>query len=84
MITINPFSVLSETVPSIVMQTFVIVMGLLVVIGTLLDIIHKKNIKYFFENAKKAKKSAKKILTTTEKTSAVSYTHLTLPTICSV
>ena len=49
------------------MQTFVIVMGLLVVFGTLIDIIHKKNIKYFFENAKKAKKSAKKILTQEKK-----------------
>ena len=58
MLTTNPFSVLSETVPSIAMQSFVIVMGLLVVLGTLLDIIHKKNVKYFFENAKKAKKSA--------------------------
>ena len=50
------------------MQSFVIVMGLLVVLGTLVDIIHKKNVKYFFENAKKAKKSAKKILTAGEKT----------------
>ena len=58
MLTTNPFSVLSETVPSIAMQSFVIVMGLLVVIGTLLDMIHKKNVKYFFENARKAKKQA--------------------------
>jgi len=71
LITTNPFSVLSETVPSIAMQSFVIVMGLLVVLGTLLDIIHKKNVKYFFENAKKAKKSAKKTLTTKEKTAVV-------------
>ena len=71
MITTNPFSVLSETIPSIAMQTFVIVMGLLVVIGTLLDVIHKKNVKYFFENAKKAKKSAKKILTTGERAAVV-------------
>ena len=71
MLTTNPFSVLSETVPSIAMQSFVIVMGLLVVLGTLLDIIHKKNVKYFFENAKKAKKSATKTLTTGEKTAVV-------------
>jgi len=71
LLTNNPFSILSETVPTIAMQTFVIVMGLLVIIGTLIDIIHKKNVKYFFENAKKAKKSAKKILTTGEKTSVV-------------
>ena len=71
MITSNPFSILSETIPSIAMQIFVIVMGLLVVLGTLMDVIHKKNVKYFFENAKKAKKSAKKVLTTSEKTTVV-------------
>ena len=71
MISNNPFSILSETVPTIAMQAFVIVMGLLVVLGTLLDIIHKKNVKYFFENAKKAKKSAKKTLTAGEKTTVV-------------
>ena len=71
MITTNPFSILSESIPAITMQVFVIIMGLLVVLGTLLDIIHKKNVKYFFENAKKAKKSAKKTLTTGEKTAVV-------------
>ena len=69
MITTNPFSILSETVPAIATQSFVVVMASLVVIGTLVDIIHKKNVKYFFENAKKAKQSAKKKLTTREKTS---------------
>ena len=77
MITNNPFSILSESIPAIAMQTFVIVMGSLVVLGTLLDIIHKKNVKYFFENAKKAKKSAKKTLTTGEKTAVVLKTIVT-------
>ena len=71
MITTNPFSILSNDIPAIAMQAFVLVMGLLVVLGTLVDIIHKKNVKYFFENAKKAKKSAKKTLTTGEKTAVV-------------
>ena len=71
MITTNPFSMLSNDIPAIAMQAFVIVMGLLVVLGTLVDIIHKKNVKYFFENAKKAKKSANKVLTTGEKTAVV-------------
>jgi hypothetical protein len=71
MITSNPFSILSETVPAIATQSFVIVMAFLVAIGTLLDIIHKKNVKYFFENAKKAKKSAKKKLTAGDKTSVI-------------
>jgi len=67
----NPFSILAETIPAIAMQGFVILMGMLVVLGTLLDIIHKKNVKYFFENAKKAKKSAKKILSTGEKSTVI-------------
>ena len=71
MLSINPFSILAETVSPIFMQLFVILMGISVVVGTLVDIIHKKNVKYFFENAKKAKKSAKKILTASEKTTVV-------------
>ena len=67
----NPFSGLSDLISPIAMQGFVIAMIGLVVIGTLLDIIHKKNVKYFFENAKKAKKSAKKTLTAGEKTGVV-------------
>jgi len=71
LISTNPFSILSETVPPFAMQSFVIAMGALVVLGTLVDIIHKKNVKYFFENAKKAKKFAKKKLTTGEKTTVI-------------
>ena len=74
MLLINPFATLSETIPPIFIQWFVIVMAILVVVGTLLDIIHKKNVKYFFENAKKAKLSAKKTLSTSEKIFVVSKT----------
>ena len=74
MLTINPFSVLSESVPSLAMQFFLITMIGLVVLGTLIDIIHKKNVKYFFENAKKAKKSATRELGSGEKVSIVAKT----------
>ena len=74
MFTTNPFSILAETVPPIALQSFVIVMVALVIIGTLVDIIHKKNVKYFFENAKKAKLSAIKTLSTGEKISVISKT----------
>ena len=74
MLLINPFSILAETVSPIYMQVFVIVMAILVVVGTLLDIIHKKNVKYFFNNAKKAKLSATKTLSTGEKISVISKT----------
>ena len=71
MITINPFSELAEIVPSIVMRLFVVLIFILVVAGTLFDMMHKKNVKYFFENAKKAKKSATKSVNVAEKTSNV-------------
>ena len=74
MLTVNPFSILAQTVSPIYMQFFVVVMVLLIVIGTLLDIIHKKNVKYFFQNAKKAKLSATKTLSTGEKISVISKT----------
>ena len=72
MVLTNPFTILAETIPPVFMQWFVIAMAILVVTGTLLDIIHKKNVKYFFENAKKAKLSAKKTLSSGEKISVIS------------
>jgi hypothetical protein len=44
-------------------------MVLLVIGGTVIDMIHKKSAKYFFENAKKAKKEAKRNVDTGEKAS---------------
>lgn len=60
MISTNPFSELSELIPPIAMQTYIIVMFLMVVGGTILDTIHKKSARYFFENAKKAEKNARR------------------------
>ena len=71
MFTINPFSKLSEFASSAAMQTYVITMIVLVIVGTLLDIIHKKNVKYFFDNAKKAKKLATNQVSVGKKTSIV-------------
>ena len=44
MLSLNPFSILAETVSPVFMQSFVILMGVMVVAGTLLDIIHKKDV----------------------------------------
>ena len=74
MFSINPFSILAETVSPIFIQLFVILMAILVVVGILVDIIHKKNVKYFFNNAKKAKLSATKTLSTGQKISVISKT----------
>ena len=70
----NPFLILSETIPSFVMQTFLLTMITLVVVGTLVDTLHKKNVKYFFKNAKKAKLSATRELGMGEKTSIITKT----------
>lgn len=69
MFTINPFSELSASIPVLVMQVYIILMVLLVIGGTVLDMIHKKSAQYFFENAKKAKKSAKRTVGSGEKAS---------------
>ena len=63
----NPYYTLTESVAPIFMQIFVITMIALIVLGTVMDMIHKKNVKYFFDNAKKAKKNATKTLSTSER-----------------
>jgi hypothetical protein len=55
MFTSNPFAELSATVSPTVMQTYVVVMVLMVAGGTLFDIIHKRSAKYFFKNWQKSK-----------------------------
>jgi len=65
----NPFSELSAFISPTVMQGYIILMVLLVVGGTVLDMIHKKSAQYFFENAKKAQKSAKRTVSGGEKAS---------------
>ena len=70
----NPFLSLADIVSPFVMQMFLILMVGLVFVGTLIDIIHKKNVKYFFQNAKKAKKSATRVLGAGEKVSIIAKT----------
>ena len=62
MMSINPFSALAETVSSSVIQGFVLAMLALIVIGTIVQMIHHKNVTYFFNNAKKAKLAAEREL----------------------
>ena len=71
MFTNNPFADLALVLPAVAMQYFVIAMILLVIISTGLDMLHKKNVIYFFRNAKKAKKSAKTELSTGKKTAVI-------------
>ncbi len=60
MFTSNPFAALSTFIPHAFMPTFVIVMAVLVVAGTLFDVVHKGSARYFFENWRKTRLKGKK------------------------
>jgi hypothetical protein len=62
MFTSNPFAALSADLPLDpgVMQAYVVLMVILVIGGTLLDVVHKKSAKYFFEKGQSLKKIAKR------------------------
>jgi hypothetical protein len=63
MFTTNPFADLSTYISPSIIQAYVLLMAVLVVGGTLFDIIHKKSAKYFFENMRASRNKAKKELT---------------------
>ena len=69
MFTNNPFSELSGFISPMAMQVYVITMILLVVGGTVLDMVHKKSAQYFFKNAEKAKAAATRTVSGGEKAS---------------
>lgn len=70
----NPFSELSGFISPMAMQIYVVLMFLLVIGGTILDMIHKKSAKYFFENSEKAKKNATRTVGGGEKASLAAQT----------
>jgi hypothetical protein len=55
MFTSNPFADLSASITPAVMQTYVVIMIVLVAAGTLFDVVHKGSAKYFFQNWRKSK-----------------------------
>src|SRR5688572_16429656 len=61
MFTSNPFAALSAFVPPAFMPTFVTVMVILVVAGTLFDIVHKGSARYFFANWRNSKGKGKQV-----------------------
>jgi len=65
----NPFAELSAVISPSIIQGYIVLMFIMVVGGTILDMLHKKSAKYFFENAEKAKKNAKRTLSGGEKVS---------------
>jgi uncharacterized membrane protein (DUF485 family) len=60
MVISNPFAELSASVQPAIMQTYVIVMAVLVVGGTLFDVIHKRSAEYFFDNWRNSRSEAKR------------------------
>ena len=60
MFTNSPFAELSASIPPIIMQMYIVVMVLLVVSGTLFDVIHKRSATYFFNNWRNSRNKAKR------------------------
>ena len=69
MFTTNPFAELAASISPGLMQTFVIVMILLVVGGTVFDVIHKRSAKYFSELTRKTEENGVRQLGSGEKMS---------------
>ena len=57
----NPFAGLPAAITPGMMQTFVIVMIVLVAAGTLFDIVHKGSAAYFFANWRRSKDRGKQV-----------------------
>jgi hypothetical protein len=55
MFTNNPFATLNDFLPVAAMQTYIVLMALAVVAGTVFDVVHKGSARYFFENWRKSK-----------------------------
>ena len=55
MFTSNPFAALSASIAPAVMQAYVVIMIVLVVAGTLFEVVHKGSARYFFQNMRNSK-----------------------------
>jgi len=55
----NPFAVLSASISPALMQTYVVIMVLLVAGGTVFDILHKQSARYFFDNWRNVRNKGK-------------------------
>ena len=56
----NPFAALTDSISPSFMQTYVAIMALLVIAGTLFDVVHKGSARYFFANMTKSKARARR------------------------
>ncbi|MBF0194986.1 MAG: adenylyl-sulfate reductase [Magnetococcales bacterium] len=76
MIGSNPFVELSSLIPQSAMKTYVILMIIAVIVGVVLDLMHKKSATYFFQNAEKAEKSRTRDISDSEKFAIATQTLL--------
>jgi len=67
----NPFALLSEQLPPIVMQIYVVLMALAVALGTLIDLHHKRSAEFFALRRRKARAAAQRQLGSVEIASLV-------------
>jgi len=61
MLATNPFAALSASMAPAVMQTYVVLMVVLVAAGTLIDIIHKGSARYFFDNWRRSRSKGSRV-----------------------
>jgi hypothetical protein len=61
MFTSNPFAELSAFISPSVMQTYIVVMIILVALGTIYDVLHKKSAQYFRANMQKSRAEGTKV-----------------------
>ncbi len=54
----NPFSQMADLLPPLVMQVYIVLMVLAVIIGTLLDVVHKGSAKFFAQRREKSAAAA--------------------------
>ena len=50
----NPFAALPASIPPVAMRTYVVVMFVLVILGTVIDLVHKGSARYFFQHRRNA------------------------------
>jgi hypothetical protein len=61
MLTINPFANLPSGWPASAMQVYIVLMVLAVIVGTLLDMVHKGSATFFFAKSRKARDVGKPV-----------------------
>jgi len=67
MFTTNPFDAVTALISTDIQQGYIILMAILVFMGTVLDMMHKKSAKYFSLDTEKNNKNAKRSVGTGEK-----------------